>query len=286
MGWGSAFRGANLTGPRSQGGVPVPLEARDIRTAGLYDVRDGRTMHEAHLSPDGLERVLVVVAHPDDVDFGAAGTVACWTDAGVAVSYCLITDGDSGGFDHAVDRADIPGIRRAEQQAAAACVGVQDLHFLGYPDGRLTVTTTLRRDLARVIRQVRPQVVVTQSPERNWERIQASHPDHMAAGEAALCAIYPDARNPFAYPELLVDEGLAEWTVQQTWLFAGSRPDHYVDVTDTFSRKIAALREHVSQTGHMSDLDDILRGWMARNARAAGLPEGRLAEVFQVVQTG
>ncbi|MGH8868389.1 MAG: PIG-L deacetylase family protein [Actinomycetes bacterium] len=230
-----------------------------------------------------VERVLVVTAHPDDLDFGAAGTIATWTDAGLAVSYCVITDGDAGGFDPDVPRVDIPGIRRAEQQDAAKCVGVSDVRFLGYPDGRLEVSLGLRRDISRVIRQVRPHRVVTQSPERNWERIHASHPDHLAAGEAVLCAVYPDARNPFAHPEL-ADEGLEAWTVPQTWIMSG-RPDRFVDVTDVLDRKLAALRAHVSQTAHMDDLDGLIRGWLERNARAGGLPEGRLAEAFQVVST-
>ena len=150
------------------------------------------------------EGVLVITAHPDDLDFGAAGTIAMWTDSGVKVSYCICTDGDAGGFDPAVPRSEIPGIRRAEQTAAAAEIGVkaEDIHFLGYPDGALLVTLDLRRDISRVIRQVRPQIVVTQSPVRSFERIYASHPDHLAAGEAALCAVYPDARNPFAHTTL------------------------------------------------------------------------------------
>jgi LmbE family N-acetylglucosaminyl deacetylase len=101
-------------------------------------------------------RILVITAHPDDVDFGVAGSVAVWTDSGAYVTYCVVTDGDAGGFDPAVPRSEIPGIRRAEQTAAAKEVGVQDLVFLGYPDGRLEPTLDLRRDLARVIRQVRP----------------------------------------------------------------------------------------------------------------------------------
>src|SRR6266545_246995 len=155
------------------------------------------------LDDDEVERALVIVAHPDDVDFGAAGTVSTWTGAGIDVTYCIVTDGDAGGFDPSVPRAEIPGIRRAEQTAAAKEVGVADISFLGYPDGRLTATLELRRDLARVIRQVRPQRVLCPSPERNWQRIFASHPDHLAAGEASLAAVYPDARNPFAHPELL-----------------------------------------------------------------------------------
>jgi LmbE family N-acetylglucosaminyl deacetylase len=122
------------------------------------------------LEDSQVSRVLVVTAHPDDVDFGAAGTVARWVDAGIAVTYCVITDGDAGGFDPAVPRSEIPGIRRAEQVAAAAAVGVTDVRFLGYRDGELTVTHGLRRDLSRVIREVRPDRMLIQSPERNWSR--------------------------------------------------------------------------------------------------------------------
>ena len=116
------------------------------------------------------ERVLVVTAHPDDVDFGSAGSVATWTDAGVHVTYCIVTDGDAGGFDATISRAEMAEIRRAEQTTAAKHVGVSDLVFLGYPDGRVEPTLDLRRDISRVIRQVRPQRVVSQSPERNYQR--------------------------------------------------------------------------------------------------------------------
>ena len=235
--------------------------------------------------PTTVERVLVVVAHPDDVDFGAGGTIATWTDAGLEVSYCIVTDGDAGGFDEAVPRDRIGGIRQAEQRAAAKELGVEDLVFLGYPDGRLEVSLDLRRDISRVIRQKRPHRVVTQSPERNWERIYGSHPDHLAAGEAALCAVYPDARNPFTHLEL-AGEGLEAWAVPEVWLMTGSGASgHVVDVTDVFDRKLAALRAHESQTAHMDDLEGMLRGWLGHNAEAAGLPPGRLAEGFRVVPT-
>jgi LmbE family N-acetylglucosaminyl deacetylase len=231
-----------------------------------------------------LERILVVTAHPDDVDFGAAGSIATWTEQGIDVSYCLVTDGDAGGFDEGMTRSDMARLRRAEQTAAAREVGVSDLHFLAYPDGRLTPTIELRRDISRVIRRVRPQRVVTQSPQRNFQRIYASHPDHLAAGEAVLCAVYPDARNPFAHPELL-EEGFQPHTVPEVWLMGGPEPDAVVDVTDTFDRKVAALRRHVSQVGHREDLEEMLRGWLAMTAQAHGLPEGRLAEAFRVVNT-
>ena len=237
------------------------------------------------LSDSEIQRVLVIAAHPDDIDFSAAGTIALWADAGIEVTYCLVTDGDAGGFDESVPRAEIAPIRRKEQTAAAAVLGVHDLRFLGYPDGRVEPTLGLRRDLARVIRQVQPDRLVCPSPERNYRRIGASHPDHRAVGSAALDAVYPDARNPFAFPELLTHEGLAAWTVPEVWISASPAADHYVDITQTFPRKLAALRAHESQTGHMDGLEDFLRGWLTRSAAEGGLPEGHLAEAFQVLNT-
>ncbi len=235
--------------------------------------------------PDDAEvaRILVVAAHPDDVDFGLAGTVATWTDAGIEVVYCIVTNGEAGGSDPSVSRADMVVLRRAEQTAAAKCVGVTDVRFLGYPDGRLEPSIGLRRDIARVIRQVRPDRVACPSPERNYARIPASHPDHRAAGSAALDAVYPDARNPFAFPELAA-EGLQAWTVPEVWISGSPQPTHFVDVTGTFDRKIAALRAHESQTGHMTNLEEMLRGWLGMSAALGGLPDGRLAESFQVLQ--
>jgi LmbE family N-acetylglucosaminyl deacetylase len=233
-----------------------------------------------------IARVLCITAHPDDVDFAVAGTIARWTEAGIEVTYCVVTDGDAGGFDESFPRAEMPALRRAEQVAAAKCVGVHDVRFLGYPDGRVEATLALRRDLARVIRQVRPDRVVCPSPERNYARIGIGHPDHRAVGSAALDAVYPDARNPFAFPELREQESLAAWIVREVWIPGGEPPDHYVDVTETFPRKMAALRAHESQTGHMEDLSERLRGRLAETARRAGLPDGRLAEGFQVLATG
>lgn len=232
-----------------------------------------------------VARVLVVAAHPDDVDFGAAGTVAGWVDAGVEVRYVLATRGDSGGFDD-TPRADMPALREAEQRAAAKAVGVEDVVFLdGYTDGALYVTHDLRRDITREIRRFRPDRVLTQSPLRRWDRIGPGHPDHLAAGEATMCAVYPDARNPFAHASLLGTEGLEAWTVGEVWFMAGPDPDHPVDVTDTFDRKVAALRAHVSQTSHLDDLEGMLRGWLGANAKAAGLADGRLAEAYTIIRT-
>jgi LmbE family N-acetylglucosaminyl deacetylase len=233
-----------------------------------------------------VQRVLMIAAHPDDVDFGSAGTIATWTGAGIEVSYCIVTDGDAGGFDPAVPRSAIGAIRQDEQRKAAATLGVTDVEFLGYPDGRLTVSFELRRDIARAIRRTRPDRVVVPSPHRDLRNVYVSHPDHQAAGEAALCAIYPDARNPFAHPELLSEEGLDAHTVPEVWILsANDRADHYVDITDTFDRKIAALRAHVSQTAHMTALEERMRAWGSMQAQAAGLAEGRLAEGYLVLDT-
>ena len=212
-----------------------------------------------------------------------AGTIATWTQAGSEVVYCIITDGDAGGSDPSVSRRDMAVLRQAEQIAAAKCLGVTDVRFLGYPDGRLEASLDLRRDIARVIRQVRPDRVACQSPERNYARMPASHPDHRAAGSATLDAVYPDARNPFAFPELAA-EGLEPWIVHDVWISGGPQPTRFVDVTETFDRKLAALRAHESQTGHMDDLEDFLREMLARIAAMGGLPDGRLAEAFQLIE--
>jgi LmbE family N-acetylglucosaminyl deacetylase len=231
-----------------------------------------------------VERILVVTAHPDDVDFGAAGSVARWTDAGIEVAYCICTDGEAGGFDTSIPRPTMAEIRRAEQTAAAKVVGVTDLTFLGHPDGRLEATIELRAEISRVIRRVRPQRVVGQSPERNLQQIYASHPDHLAAGVATMAAVYPDARNPFAHPELLT-EGLEPWSVDETYLMTAAQSDTFVDMTDWFDRKLEALRCHVSQHPDPGGLDARIRGWNAANAAAGGFPEGTLAEAFLRVDT-
>jgi LmbE family N-acetylglucosaminyl deacetylase len=237
-------------------------------------------------SPELPKRVLAVAAHPDDLDFGASGTIASWVAAGAEATYLVITRGDQGGFDD-TPREQMPAIREQEQRNAAAEVGVSDVRFLdGFRDGWLEPSPDLVRHIVRVIRDVRPDRMLIPSPERNWDRIGAGHPDHLAAGEAAIRAVYPAARNPFAFPELLADEGLEPWTVGEVWVMAHPVTDVYVDVTDTFDRKLAALRAHVSQTAHNGDLETILRQWGGRTAERGGLADGRLAEAFKRVLTG
>ena len=234
--------------------------------------------------PEAVQRVLVITAHPDDVDFGAAGTVATWTDLGIEVSYCIVTDGDAGGFDPAVPRSRIGGIRRDEQTKAAAEVGVSDLTFLGYPDGRVQPTLELRRDISRVIRRVKPDRVLSQSPVRDFKRIYGSHPDHLATGEATMCAVYPDARNPFTFTEL-IDEGHEAHAVGELWIMGGPEPTHWIDTTATIDRKMAALRCHASQHQHPDGMEARVREWNRANAAAGGLADGAYAEMFMVVET-
>lgn len=235
------------------------------------------------LLPDAdVSRILVVVAHPDDIDFGAAGSVAVWTDAGIEVQYCLVTDGDAGGSDREMSRAEMAAIRRAEQTRAAEIVGVHDLHFLGFPDGRVVADLELRHAITRVIRDVRPERVLSMSPERMLDRIYASHPDHLASGEATLAAVYPDSRNPFAFPDLL-DNGHEPWTVSEVYLTAHAESTVYVDITDTFERKLAALECHESQHADPTRLRTLLSEWGRGLGAAAGLPAGRLAEGFRAI---
>ena len=234
--------------------------------------------------PEGVTRALAVTAHPDDVDFGAGGTVMALVKAGVQVTFCICTDGDAGGFDDSTDRSEIPAIRRAEQTSAAAVYGVTDVRFLGYQDGYLVPNHDLQRDIVRVMRQVQPHLVITQSPERNWDRLPSSHPDHMAAGEATARALYPAVRNPYAFPELRTEEGLEAWTVNWLWLQGHVEPNHWIDTTEFFSRKVKALEAHASQTSHMEDLVGMLRSWGEMQAQAAGFESGRLAEGFRRIK--
>jgi LmbE family N-acetylglucosaminyl deacetylase len=230
-----------------------------------------------------IERVLCFTAHPDDIDFGAAGTVAAWTAAGVHVSYCIMTDGDAGGFDPA-QREEIVRLRVAEQQRAAALVGVTDIHYLHQRDGYLEPSHEVMREVVRLIRQLRPDVVVSMHPERNWSRIQKSHPDHLAVGEAVTRAVYPALENPFAYPEL-AESGLEAYKLPWLWLFAGpeERENHFVDVTEHVDSKLAAIHIHVSQHPDVEAMERTVRGLMLGTGARAGLPAGRSAEAFHVV---
>ena len=235
--------------------------------------------------PDAeIKRILVVMAHPDDCDFGAGGTIAQWTSNGIEVSYCIITNGDQGGEASQFLLEEMAQVRQREQREAGKVLGVSNVTYLNYRDGSLVPTLELRKDIVREIRRARPDRMVVQSPERNWERIFASHPDHLASGEAAIQAVYPDARNPYAFTDLK-DAGFEPYRVRELWITGSPQPNHFVDITDTFAKKISALKAHVSQTAHNPELEAMVRSWGEKNAEANGLAQGRLAEIFKVVST-
>ncbi|NBV11808.1 MAG: PIG-L family deacetylase [Actinobacteria bacterium] len=236
------------------------------------------------LNDDEIKRVLVVMAHPDDCDFGAGGTIAQWSAKGIQVSYCIITNGDQGGEESGIPLEQMAQVRQKEQRDAGAALGVSDITFLNYRDGWLMPSIELRKEIVKAIRIAKPDRMLVQSPERNWERIFASHPDHLAAGETAIQAVYPDARNPYAFTDLK-EAGFEPWRVREVWMTGSPTPNHFVDITDTFSKKMAALQSHVSQTAHNKELERMVREWGERNAQAQGLAEGRVAEVFKVINT-
>ncbi len=223
------------------------------------------------------ERVLCVSAHPDDSEFGYGATVARLAAEGSEVTYVVVTDGSQGGEDPEVPDAELALLRQEEQRAAAEVLGVREVHFLGLPDGRLVADLALRRLIVREIRLAHPQLVLTQSPARALVsgRIGVDHPDHLATGEATLEAVYPDARNPRAFRDLLGD-GLEPVRVEEVWIAAAQGGDHLVDVSGFVDKKLQALACHRSQIDHHSaarprfELERFIRERLA----AAGEPAG------------
>jgi LmbE family N-acetylglucosaminyl deacetylase len=227
---------------------------------------------------------LVIAAHPDDPDFGCGGTIAKLSASGERVVYCIVTDGAAGGFDPTRPRSTMREMREREQRAAGLELGVEEIHFLGRPDGFVIADRTLRVELARVIRHVRPDRVIGHSPIRTLRAYRREHPDHLAVGEASMGAVYPDARNRFGVPELL-EEGLEPHVVSEMWILDGPDPDTVVDVTEVIDRKIAAIICHRSQLPDPGGLPERIKDRAHRVARDRGLADGRFAELFQRIET-
>ncbi len=225
-----------------------------------------------------IQRAMVIVAHPDDAEFGCAATVAKWVAEGITVTYVICTDGGAGSADPSLTVAELPGRRAAEQRAAAAVLGVGAVEFLGRPDGELVADLALRRDLTRAIRRDRPDRVVCQNAVRTYTNVHGNHPDHLAAGQAALEAVYPASRNRLAFPQLLAEEGLAPHVVREVWVTGTERPDHLEDVSDFVDRKIAALLQHRSQMADPAQVEARVRGRLADTGRPAGFA---YAEAFR-----
>jgi len=196
----------------------------------------------------GLRRVVAFAAHPDDVDFGASATLAALTDRGVEATLCLLTAGDAGGFDPGRSAQETARLREQEQQEAAAVVGFQQVIQLHERDGFVRPTDELIGKIVKVMRQQRPDAVFSMHPERAWDRLQKSHPDHLAGGEAVVRACYPAVENPFAYPELAA-AGLEAFKIRHLLMMGAPRhlAQTKVDVAGYRDRKIAALNHHFSQ---------------------------------------
>lgn len=208
----------------------------------------GLVSPEQMISACGLQRVLAFAAHPDDIDFGASATIAALTARGVTVTLCLLTAGDAGGFDTHRSSEQTAQLRVEEQERAAALVGIDRVIMCDERDGFVEPSYELVGKMVEVMRTVRPDMVLSFHPERAWDRLQKSHPDHLACGEAVVRAVYPAVENPFAYPHL-AERGLAAWKVRHLLLMGA--PQHLattkVDVTGYADMKAQALQRHVSQ---------------------------------------
>jgi LmbE family N-acetylglucosaminyl deacetylase len=226
------------------------------------------------------ERVLVVAAHPDDIEFGAAGTLARWIREGAEARYLLVTRGDKGSDDPTADPAAIARTREEEQRAAAAEIGVTGVDFLDEPDGQVEVSLGLRERITFAIRSYRPEVVMTHDPtvvfvNNEW----VNHPDHRAVGQATVDAVFPTARDPLNFRQHL-DQGLKPWKVAELYLWSTNEANQIVDIGDTIEGKIAALSRHVSQ---FHDFSETAR-WLRRRAEELGERTGyRAAEGFRRV---
>lgn len=243
------------------------------------DTTEKESAHDAR-----PERALVIVAHPDDADFGVAGTVARWVREGTLARLVCCTSGDAGADDARTDPLELARRREEEQRAAARVVGYESVDFLHRPDGALDNDLALREQLVRIIRQFKPDAVLSMDPTVViHERGFVQHIDHRMAGLAAVDAVYPAARNAMAFPHLVIDEGLEPHNVGRLYLFFTDRPNAWVDVTDTIDTKIAALHEHVSQLRKPEELEGMLRGWSAESGERIGVAA---AEGFRFLEIG
>ncbi len=236
-----------------------------------------------------IERVLVVSAHPDDPEFSSGATIAKLAGEGVEVFYCICTDGSQGGEDPSVPDSELSARRYAEQRAAAELLGVKEVSFLGFRDGHLEPNVELRKAITAEIRRRKPDMLITHTPIRLLltQGIGAFHPDHLAVGMAALAAVYPDARNPRAFPELLA-EGLEPHKVREVWIPAWTESDHYIEVTeDLMDKKIEAILCHRSQFEKPGMEDGAPGKWVRERMRQTGERAGfEYAEGYKRLETG
>jgi LmbE family N-acetylglucosaminyl deacetylase len=235
-----------------------------------------------------INRAMAIGAHPDDAEFGCFGTLAKLVEQGVDCTLVVVTNGNAGGEGDRTHE-ELARVRVDEQAAAARVIGIERIINLGYEDGYVTPSFELRKDLARVIRQHRPDLVITHNAVRNYGPIGGNHPDHLATGEAALAAIYPTARNPMAFPDLLEKEGLEKWVVNWVYVIGATqeKPNHWEDITSTVDRKIEALLSHQSQLPpEVGDWVRYMSADTGRRAKKHGDLEMEYAEEFFKMFTG
>ena len=243
---------------------------------GLLDPRTG--------APADVSKVLVLTAHPDDVDFGSAGTLARWAAGGIEIYLTVVTGGGAGGFSDEARGEDVVSRRRDEQRQAAEVVGIASVEFWDYPDGDLHVSADLLKKVVEVGRRVRPDLILTHHPERDYTSFQKSHPDHLAVGQAVTHAVYPSLENPYAYPELL-EAGLEPHKLRHLWYFA--QPEHLtnmaVEISSTVDTKIEALLKHASQHPDVEKMQQFVRQQAAHMAQQVNAAEWTAAETFHAV---
>jgi LmbE family N-acetylglucosaminyl deacetylase len=218
---------------------------------------------------------MVIVAHPDDAEFGCGGTIAKWAREGWDIYLVICTDASGGGADDAQDvspvaRHAINITRKAEQLASAKILGLRDVIFLDQPDGLLTASIDLRRMLVRLMRRYKPTRLLCQSPDRTWKPIYAigrHHPDHLAAGTATIAAMYPASQNGWDFPEML-QEGLRPHKIRELYVMGAPEMNHFEDITDTLDIKISALRAHASQlAANFEGVENRVREWATNNGK-------------------
>ena len=205
------------------------------------------------------QTILVILAHPDDPEFFCGATIARWISHGHKVHYCLLTRGDKGVRDQTVDPDELAQKREGEQRSAADTLGVKDLVFLDFKDGYLIPSLDARRSVTRVIRQYKPDIVVSCDPTQIFGENSINHPDHRAAGQIVVDAVFPASGNPLYFPELIEGEGITPHSIKELWLSVTGQPNTTVDVTEFWERKIQALHSHETQISDMNQLDERLR---------------------------
>ncbi|MEE8518326.1 MAG: PIG-L deacetylase family protein [Dehalococcoidia bacterium] len=229
------------------------------------------------------DRIMVIVAHPDDAEFMCSGSVAKWTAEGREVVYTLVTSGDKGTPDPSIVPSDLAVIREKEQRNVCDILGVKEIEFLRYEDGMVQNTLQLREDIVRVIRRHKPSAVITQNPANRWMGNYVNHPDHRATGDATMDAVFPSARDVHMFPHLAQNEGLDAHVVEHLYLGArGDIADVCFDISGTIEKKIAALKAHVTQIKDPSGVDERVRAMARALGEPWGMPYGESFKHFDL----